>query len=660
MMASFIPADFHFLRPEWLFAIIPGVILAALVWRGIGAGRNDWRNVVDAHLLRHLAVRDTAGRGKWPVAVLLAGWVLTALAMAGPSWQKVPTPALDRLDPTVIVLSLGQSMDSADQSPSRLVAARHKVEDILNRMRGGQVALIVYTDAPFVASPLTEDGKVVSQMLPELATDLMPVRGNRPDLAIQKAVELLKNTGAPSGRIVLVTDGAGDAPNLTTAATQAAARDGYAVSVIGVGVPAGPPALGANGRPAPLAGMDDTRLSGVARDGGGRFAVLTADSRDLDNIFAKSSASSSGPASRDNDLVADQWVDMGPWLVIGVVLMASLAFRRGWLAVIPLAFALSGGLGVRPASAQPTDFSNPADGLSWQDLWQTPDQKGASAFASGDYASAATRFQDPAWQASALYKAGEHARAAEAYSSLAGQDYNRGNALARSGKLEDAVAAYDAALKADPKDADAAFNRDLVLRALEQQKQQQQNQNKDDKKDQDQKKPDDKSGDSPQNKDQAKNDPQKPGDQKQPKNDPAKNDPAKPDPAKNDQAKNDQGKNDPAKNDPAKPDPAKPDPAKDGQAKNQPAQKPEPPKEPAKPEPPQPAKDAANGKPQDQPPPPPADPAGSVAAKPMTEQQQNREQALRMVPDDPTGLLRARIRSYYSGTTVPVFEDSAR
>ncbi|MEW6257646.1 MAG: hypothetical protein AB1592_16960, partial [Pseudomonadota bacterium] len=74
-------------------------------------------------------------------------------------------------------------------------------------------------------------------------------------------------------------------------------------------------------------------------------------------------------------------------------------------------------------------------------------------------------------------------------------------------------------------------------------------------------------------------------------------------------------------------EPAKPEPAK---------------AEPAKPE--APAQEA-----QDVPP-------GGVAIQPLTEQDQNREQTLRMVPDDPTGLLRARIRSHYSGTVVPTVE----
>ncbi|MBA4791166.1 MAG: VWA domain-containing protein [Rhizobiales bacterium] len=664
------PADFHFLRPEWLLAILPGLALAGLLLRRMARGQDDWRGRVDAHLLRHLAVRDKTGRRKWPVGLLLLGWIPACIAMAGPAWQKVPVPALDQLDPTVIVLSLAQSMNATDQNPNRLVAARHKVEDILRRMKGGQVALVIYADAPFVAAPLTEDGRVIAQMLPEIATDLMPVLHDRPDLALQQAVGLLRNTGAPTGRIVLITDGTGELPDRTLAAARAAAEAGYSVHVIGVGGGTPVPLLDFQGQAvrgrdgaARTTRLEADRLGETAAAGGGRFVRLSTDASDLDAVLARAPA---GPnaAFQNNGLTADEWVDMGPYLVLAVAVIASLAFRRGWLAALPLALLLGGLAAPRPALAQETD---PSAGLAWSEMWRTPDQRGAASFQGGDYAGAAATFENPAWKASALYKDGAYDKAAAAYGQVAGDHYNRGNALARAGQLREAVAAYDEALKADPKDADAAFNRDIVLKALEQQQKQQQqqqdqqqqdqNQQNQQKQDQAQKKPDQgKPEDKPKDQKQdqkpqdQKPEDKKPQDQKgqdqkpqdkgqnpqpqQPKPDPAKPDPVKPDPAKQDPAKPDPAKPEPAKPEPAKQEPAKPDPAKPEQ--------PQPPQQQqAKPEPP----------PQEPPPP------EGIAVRPMTEQDQNREQTLRMVPDDPTGLLRARIRSYYSGTVVPTVED---
>ncbi|MFG1424427.1 VWA domain-containing protein [Roseixanthobacter liquoris] len=706
LFAFFGPATFHFLRPGWLLAIVPALLLAALAFHRIGAGGSPWRHLVDAHLLRHLSVQETARARRWPALALLLGWVLAALAMAGPAWEKLPTPALDRLDPTVIVLSLAQSMNAADQSPSRLGAARHKVDDILARMRGGQVGLVIYADAPFVAAPLTEDARIVAQMLPELSTELMPVLADRPDLAIGRAATLLRDAGAPAGRIVLISDGAGDDSAATVAAAKAAAQAGYRVNVIGVGTQAGSPLLAFDGgvlraRDGTVltTRMDEAGLREIAAAGRGSFSAMTVGDNDLDTVLAKASGSAAplDTVLQDSGLSADQWLDMGPWLLLGVLALAPLAFRRGWIAVLLMA-ALAGALAPRDALAQGTGQQGagpqgaPAqtldlrglDGQSaqpqnpqaqdpqgagrrpgpeagpsqaWTGLWRTPDQQGADAFARADYGAAARSFENPQWQASALYKAGAFEEAAAAYATVPDGDYNRGNALARAGKLEEALKAYDAALAAhpgqdDPIRADALFNRDLVQKLLDQRKKDQQKKDQD-KKDQD--KPDPKSGndqkpkDEP-GKDENKDKPQKPGDDKKPDQPPPAPDPKgtpqkpepKPEPPKPEPPKA------PPKPEPQKPEPQKPEP-----------QKPEPPKsEPPKPNPPEqkpPEQKPPEQKPPEPPPQqpePPQPPQQPGAPKPLTEEDQNRAQTLRLVPDDPTGLLRARIRSHYGGAGV--------
>lgn len=674
-----IPAGFHFLRPEWLLALVPAALVAVLAWRRLGSGGNAWAKLVDAHLLRHLALGAERGTRKWPVAVLLLGWVLASLAMAGPAWRQLPTPALDRLDPTVIVLSLAQSMNAQDQSPTRFGAARHKVEDILKRMRGGQMGLVIYADRPFVAAPLTEDARVIGLMVPELATDLMPVLNDRPDLAIARAVDLLRGADAPVGRIVLISDGPGDDAGRTEAAAAAAAKAGYRVSVIGVGGAADTPYVIYDGTPlrtkdgtAITTRLDAAGLARVAAAGGGLYTPARVDGSDLDRIYAESLARPMEDLLKQSGLSADTWEDMGPFLLLGVLLIAPLAFRRGWIAVLlvaalPLGVPLSG-----PARA-----ADAPSAQGWRDLWRTPDQQGADAFKREDFGAAAQAFEDPAWRAAALYRSGDYAAAAEAFARVPGADFNRGNALARAGKLEEAIAAYDRALEADPKHQDAAYNRDLLRKLLEKEKDEQQKQQGgggqgggqggggQDKKDQQgQNGQNDKNsqGKDGQPKPDPAKDPQKQGgdrkppdnaqdkktdgkdpDTKEPGKDQADPSPPKPEPSKPEPQKADPQKAEPAKPEPPKPDPQKPDPQKAG---GQPPPPPQPtPGQQAGPPPPQPPQPAPQ-------PPPEALPPGAAAAlaRAKAEEDQSKEQMLRMVPDDPVGLLRARIRSHYFGT----------
>ena len=89
----------------------------------------------------------------------------------------------------------------------------------------------------------------------------------------------------------------------------------------------------------------------------------------------------------------------------------------------------------------------------------------------GDAERAAQLLKDPAWKGSAQYRAGNYEKALENFSALNNADafYNRGNALAHLGRLQEAISAYDQALKQDPQHADAQHNKALVEKLLEQQ-----------------------------------------------------------------------------------------------------------------------------------------------------------------------------------------------
>ena len=110
---------------------------------------------------------------------------------------------------------------------------------------------------------------------------------------------------------------------------------------------------------------------------------------------------------------------------------------------------------------------------AWSDLWRTPDQQGQALLDAGRPGRAAERFHDPRRRAYADLEAGRYQEAAQLLAPLGDPDseYNRGNALAASGQLPAALAAYDAALKQAPGDKDIRHNRDLVERALRQQRQ---------------------------------------------------------------------------------------------------------------------------------------------------------------------------------------------
>ncbi|MGH8167570.1 MAG: tetratricopeptide repeat protein, partial [Woeseiaceae bacterium] len=157
----------------------------------------------------------------------------------------------------------------------------------------------------------------------------------------------------------------------------------------------------------------------------------------------------------------DQWREEGPWLLLLLMPLAALAFRRGWV----LAFAA---VCVIP-------LSQPVEASVWQDLWQTKDQQAEKKLAEGDAPAAAQLFDDPTWRAVAQYRSREYGESADGFrqqgnARLGEADslYNQGNALARAGQFESAIDAYERALEIDPDAEDAAYNRDQVREFMEQ------------------------------------------------------------------------------------------------------------------------------------------------------------------------------------------------
>ena len=213
-----------------------------------------------------------------------------------------------------------------------------------------------------------------------------------------------------------------------------------------------------------------------------------------------------------------------------------------------------------------------AQAFSWVDLWLTKNQQAQSLMNSGNYATAQETYDDPAWQATAAYRAGNYKDAATRYQSLKNNPdafYNLGNTLAQGMQLEPAIKAYDKALAMNPNNQDALYNRKLVEELLKKQK----HDNKD-------------------NKDKDKKDQNK-------------QDQDKPDQDKPDQDKPEQDKPDQDKPDQDKPDQDKPD-----------------------------QDTAAEKNPQSQ---------------SEKEKQQAKEQWLRLIPDDPGGLMREKfLRDYLS------------
>jgi Ca-activated chloride channel family protein len=478
-----IPQQLHFLRPEAFYAFVP-LLLFVVFYLTSKATSRSWKAVCDDRLLPYILTAGGKKSGMLPMVLIMLASSLSIIALAGPVWEKLPQPVFREESALVIALDLSKSMHATDIKPSRLDRAKLKVLDLIKARRGGQTALVVYAATAFTVTPLTDDDNTIANLVPSLEPELMPAQGSDISSALKLAAELLQQSGIKHGDVLVVTDGM---PNSASGAIDALTDSGHRLSIMGIGT--------LEGSPVPLSGgfltdasgaivisrLEPAQLQKAALQGGGMFVSMQADDSDIEKLADLFASKRINTETEDTELEADTWQEEGPWLLLLVVPLVALWPRRGWL----LCLALVALPVPQPAYAFDAKQLWPGD---TENLWLSPDQKAMKAFNAGNAEQAADLFKDNDWKAAAHYRAGNYEKSSELLASPESSTgyYNKGNALAKLGNYEDAIKAYDEALKMNPDNEDARFNRELVTKALEQQQQQQNSQQQDSSQDQQQ------------------------------------------------------------------------------------------------------------------------------------------------------------------------------
>lgn len=465
--------NFHFLRPYAFLALVPLIYLAIKNYhRGFNSIAH-WTKICDHELLPYLLEKN--GGKSSHFSYWLENFIafIAVIALAAPTWQRLPIPAFRNDSSLVIALNLSESMNAQDVKPSRLIRARYKIADLLAQRKDGQTALLVYSGAAFTVTPLTNDIQTIQSQLEALTTDIMPAEGNNTAAGLEKAVALLKQAGLPKGHILLITDSAENAD-----AVPFIKKSSYQLSILGIGTNDGAPiALSEGGFVKDKSGqilipkLQIDALRELSAAGKGHFQLMTDDDNDIKHLLQTfDNPLTQSPTDKTN-LFLDQWEDNGYWLILLILPWAAWQFRKG-VFYLTLLFLLP-----LPKNSYALDLQN---------LWNTPDQQAQKIYEKHNYAKAAEKFENKDWKAAAQYQAGNFDKAAEQFQQT-NNFYNLGNALAKKGELEEALAAYEQAIKKNPNDNEAKENKKIVEEALEKQKQQQENKPQDSQKSESQK-----------------------------------------------------------------------------------------------------------------------------------------------------------------------------
>lgn len=326
--------DITLLRSEWLWGLLPLVLLCVFVWRR-NARSGGWEALVDPALQPYV-LESASSRSRFLPIISLLFCLLALLMLASPVWEQREVPAFKQQQAQVVLFDLSASMLADDLKPSRLVRARYKLQDLLDRSIGVQMGLIAFSERPYVISPLSDDAATLGAFVESLSPEIMPVAGSQADLAVDNAISLLEQASASDGHIIMISD-----TNVTDKLRKAAvrARDaGFKLSVLGAGTASGAPLRDADGQfikdrsgaiVVPRVELADYRA--LVTSSGGAAVLLSDGDQDIDALLnvQKQLTAQAVPNALETTADAVNWIEYSPYLIPLLMLLLLPFFRRG-------------------------------------------------------------------------------------------------------------------------------------------------------------------------------------------------------------------------------------------------------------------------------------------------------------------------------------------
>jgi Ca-activated chloride channel family protein len=479
--------DFHFLRPLWFFAIVPIGWLAYKLWQK-KFQRTGFETHINHELLQHLTLSGTERRSHGLLVGLLSAWLIIIVALAGPTWEKLPQTVFKSESAVVIILDLSPSMMARDIKPSRIIRAHLKIQEILRQRKDGLTALVVYAGEAYTVTPFTSDSQTISNLLTTLIPGILPLPGSNPEMAVELAKNLIESSRVTKASILLFTDDIAEAAVETIVDTLSGDTD---LSIIGVGTDAGATIPFNDGllkdaqQNNIIARRNSNVLKKLTQQTNGYYLPIQADNSDVEFYLSYLEQRADSNRLKANSVTGDRWFESGQLIILLLIPFVLLAFRRGVLLSVLCIGATS--LVVQPVSVYADEY---------QSIWKNENERGLDAWKKKNYNSAIDLFNESQWRGSAYYKNGEYNKALELFEQdkTATGYYNRANAHAQLAQYENAITAYEQALKKDSTLSQAKKNKDIVEKLLQQRNQQ--NDDKEKKEEQqEQRKKDDQSQD---------------------------------------------------------------------------------------------------------------------------------------------------------------------
>ncbi|MBL8843900.1 MAG: VWA domain-containing protein [Planctomycetes bacterium] len=223
-------------EPRWLQSLWLLLPLAWLLIRGERRRRAAATRFAAPLLAAQLLPPLGGARPWWRIACTLLGLAALAVAAAGPRLGLRVEPTQQRGADLLVLLDVSRSMLSEDVAPNRLERARSDVRDLVDRLEGHRVGLVLFAGKATLACPLTFDKAFFRAALAEAGPGSAPLGGTAIGDALRTALEALPAAGEREQALLLITDGE-DHESMPLEAARAAAERGVRLFTVGLGDP---------------------------------------------------------------------------------------------------------------------------------------------------------------------------------------------------------------------------------------------------------------------------------------------------------------------------------------------------------------------------------------------------------------------------------------
>jgi Ca-activated chloride channel family protein len=252
--------------------------------------------LIGSSLTEYLAPDFSTGKSTVKFLALLGGLGSLVIALANPQvgtrLEEVKREGIDLF----VAMDVSLSMKAEDIRPNRLEKAKRDVSDLLRKLQGDRVGLIVFAGDAFVQFPLTSDYSAADLFISAVDVDAVPTPGTRIASAIQLALKSFATDAPTQKAIIVVTDGENNEGDVNAAVEEANER-GVKVYTVGMGTTEGGPIpmYNAEGRRVDykrdrngsivLTKLDETALEQVAAGAGGSYRRATSGGNEIDDLF---------------------------------------------------------------------------------------------------------------------------------------------------------------------------------------------------------------------------------------------------------------------------------------------------------------------------------------------------------------------------------------